>query len=120
MQYFDRGRWIVEMLRAESGVSEVFHSYYYYQRYAPDEQAHNALLQTLPNSLPEAFYHLWSAFWVKGFEAQLLSYISVCKTSESQIIRDIALLVERLLNGQNQLGYIRDIQGRKAEFNNFK
>jgi len=120
IQFFDRARWIVEMLRAESTTSQVFHDNYSSQRYAPDKQAHHSLLQTLPNSLPEAFYHLWSAFWVKGFDGQVLSYISVCKTSESEIIRDIALLVEKLLNGQNQLGYIRDIQGKKDEFNNFK
>ena len=114
---FERSRWILELLRGETDVSNVFYSFYRNQAYKPKASDHQALLSKLPNDLPEALYHLWAAFWRKGFEAQLLDYIGVCKSSNSKIISDTAILVEQLLQGKNQLGILRDVAAMKTQFN---
>lgn len=116
---FERSRWILELLRGEADISQVYHSFYNYKRFAPVAENHQSLLERLPNEVPEALYHLWVAFWVKGFEAQLLDYIRVCKNAASKIIVDTAILVEQLLQGKNQLGILRDVAALKTQFNSF-
>jgi antitoxin component YwqK of YwqJK toxin-antitoxin module len=113
--FYESSKWIIELLRAESGASDVYYSFYRYNKYQAIQN--NTEVQKLALSVPHAFYHLWSCFWLKGYENQLDEYLQICKGSDAIIIRDLALLIEELVNGRNELGIIRDIKKAKAQFN---
>lgn len=115
--FYEKSKWIIELLRAESRPSDVYYSFYRYNPYQPLKNNSQTPVQKLASSLPDAFYHLWSCFWIKGYESQLDEYLQICKNSDAIIIRELALLIESLNNGRNELGIIRDIQKAKAGMN---
>ena len=114
VQQYNKSHWIIELFRAEGDPSSIAYNLYRNQPYKAPEQATEIL-----SSVPEALYHLWSAFWLNSANAQLTTYIDLCKASPSLILQSAAQLAEELSSGRKRLGFIIDLPKIKADFNEY-
>ncbi len=119
LDYFQRCRWIIELLKGN-------HDNYFwsiqnnmYKKYLNpelDTERHRNNLEHLPTHVPDALYYLFRCFF-KGENNELKEYIQACKDSPSRIIRDAALLVNDFSKGKEFFGEIDNIQHVKRDFN---
>ncbi|AFC25809.1 toxin-antitoxin system YwqK family antitoxin [Saprospira grandis] len=114
VQQYNKSHWIIELFRAEGDPSSIAYNLYSNQPYKAPEQASDIL-----SSVPEALYHLWSAFWLEGQAAKLPEYIALCKQSPALILQAAAELAEELNAGRKRLGFIIDLPKIKADFNRY-
>ncbi len=120
IDYFNRARWIIELLKGNHNNSfwSIRNSFYpKYLNPALSNEIHEANLKHLPNHVPDALYYLFRCFF-RNETGQLKEYISVCKNSNSRIIKDAAILVEQFNDGKEFFGEIDNIQRLKQDFNN--
>ncbi len=117
--YFNRARWIIELLKGNHNnyLWSIQHSFY--QKYLNPEltdEIHSQNMEHLPIHVPDALYYLFRCFFRKENE-QLRDYIRVCKDSPSRIIRDAAELVQEFDEGLEFFGEVDNLQRLRNDFN---
>ncbi len=119
LDYYERSRWILELLRGNHNDYLWYAQNSFYKNYLNpklDDARHAQNLEHLPHHVPDALYYLFRCFFRKE-KRQLREYIDVCKGSSSRIIKDAAELVEQFEDGRTFFGEISDMQALRDNMN---
>lgn len=106
--------WIIALLRND-GIADVEDDFIEDMFPAIDDRPWDERVAGTAKNVPVGLYWLWRLFFF-GDDARLADVMQACERSPARLLRDAARLLQRIVEGEKQVGSIEDIHALRDTF----